>query len=52
MVIEIGGLEEFDVRMVPRDDIHVLVDAVHQHAGEKKIRKHDNPFETEFHGVP
>ena len=47
MVAEVAGLEELDLGMAGGDRIGLLVDPLHQHPGEQKIGKHDDPPEAE-----
>ena len=40
VVVQIGRLDELDLRMAGRNPIGVRVDALHEHAGEEEVRKH------------
>lgn len=46
--IEVRGLDELDLGMPCRNGVGVVVDALHEHAGEKEIGEDDDPFEAEF----
>src|ERR1051325_7388439 len=47
VVAQVERLDEFDLRKPRRDGVGLLVDALHQHTGEQKIREHDDPAEAE-----
>ena len=51
VVIEIAGLEKFQIAMVCRHPVGVLVNAAHQHPGKEEIGEHHNSFEAEPHRV-
>ena len=46
MVIEVGGLDEFNLRMPLGDKIGVIIDSLNEDSGEQKIGKNHDPFET------
>ena len=46
MVIEVGGLDEFNLRMPLGDKIGVIIDSLNEDSGEQKIGKNHNPFKT------
>ena len=46
MVIEIGGLDEFNLRMPLGDKIGVIINSLNEDSGEQKIGKNHNPFKT------
>ena len=46
MVIEIGGLDEFNLRVPLSDNIGMIINSVNEDSGEQKIGKNHNPFET------
>ena len=47
VVVEVAGLEEFDLRVVGRHAVGVVVDALDEHAGEQEVRKDDEAAVTE-----
>ena len=51
MVVEVGRLDELNVRMAGRDDVDVVIDALDQDAGEQEIGKDDDPFVAELGGM-
>ena len=46
MVIEVGGLDEFNLRMPLGDKIGVIIDSLNEDSGEQKIGKNNDPFKT------
>ena len=46
MVIEVGGLDEFNLRMPLGDKIGVIIDSLNENSGEQKIGKNHDPFKT------
>ena len=46
MVIEVGGLDEFNLRMPLGDKIGVIIDSVNEDSGEQKIGENHDPFKT------
>ena len=46
VVIQIGSLDELDIRMQRGDFICLVIDAMDQHPGEQKIRKDDNALKA------
>ena len=46
MIIEVGGLDEFNLRMPLGDKIGVIKDSLNEDSGEQKIGKNHDPFET------
>ena len=46
MIIEVGGLDEFNLRMPLGDKIGVIIDSLNEDSGEQKIGKNQDPFET------
>ena len=46
MIIEVGGLDEFNLRMPLGDKIGVIIDSLNEDSGEQKIGKNHDPFET------
>ena len=46
MVIEVGGLDEFNLRMPLGNKIGVIIDSLNEDSGEQKIGKNHNPFKT------
>ena len=46
MIIEVGGLDEFNLRMPLGDKISVIIDSLYEDSGEQKIGKNHNPLET------
>ena len=45
-IIEVGGLDEFNLRMPLGDKIGVIIDSLNEDSGEQKIGKNHDPFET------
>jgi len=46
MIIEVGGLDEFNLRMPLDDKIGVIIDSLNEDSREQKIGKNHNPFKT------
>ena len=46
MIIEVGGLDEFNLRMPLGDKIGVIIDSLNEDSREQKIGKNHDPFET------
>ena len=46
MIIEVGGLDEFNLRMPLGDKIGVIIDSLNEDSREQKIGKNHNPFKT------
>ena len=46
MVIEVGSLDEFNLRMPLGDKIGVIIDSLNEDSSKQKIRKNHDPFET------
>ena len=46
MIIEVGGLDEFNLRMPLGDKIGVIIDSLNEDSGEQKIGENHYPFET------
>ena len=46
MIIEVGGLDEFNLRMPLGDKIGVIINSLNEDSGEQKIGKNHDPFET------
>ena len=46
MIIEVGGLDEFNLRMPLSDKIGVIIDSLNEDSGEQKIGKNQDPFKT------
>ena len=46
MIIEVGGLDEFNLRIPLGDKIGVIIDSLNEDSGEQKIGKNHDPFET------
>ena len=46
MIIEVGGLDEFNLRMPMGDKIGVIIDSLNEDSGEQKIGKNHDPFKT------
>ena len=46
MVIEVGCLDEFNLRMPLGDKIGVIINSLNEDSGEQKIRKNHDPFKT------
>ena len=46
MVIEVGGLNEFNLRMPLGDKIGVIIDSLNEDSSEQKIGKNHDPFKT------
>ena len=46
MIIEVRGLDEFNLRMPLGDKIGVIIDSLNKDSGEQKIGKNHDPFET------
>ena len=46
MVIEVGGLDEFNFRMPLGDKIGVIINSLNEDSGEQKIGKNHDPFKT------
>ena len=46
MVIEVGGLDEFNLRMPLGDKIGVIINSLNEDSREQKIGKNHNPFKT------
>ena len=46
MVIEVGGLDEFNLRMPLGDKIGVIINSLNEDSREQKIGKNHDPFET------
>ena len=51
MVVEVGRLDELDLGMARRHEVGVLIDALHENAGEKEIGKDDDAPVAEPRGV-
>ena len=51
VIVQVSRFDEFDVRVPCGDLVHIAVYAFHQNAGEQKIRKHDDPLETQPRGM-
>ena len=47
MVAEVARLDELDLGVARRDLIGLLVDPLHQDAGEQELGEHDDPAEAE-----
>ena len=48
MVVEIGSLDELDVRMAAGDGIGCVIDALDENAGEQEVGEDDDAAETEL----
>ena len=46
MVIEVGGLDEFNLRVPLGDKIGVIIDSLNEDSREQKIGKNHDPFKT------
>ena len=46
MIIEVGGLDEFNLRMPLSDKIGMIINSVNEDSGEQKIGKNHDPFKT------
>ena len=46
MIIEVGGLDEFNLRMPLGDKIGVIINSLNEDSGEQKIGKNHDPFKT------
>ena len=46
MIIEVGGLDEFNLRMPLGDKIGVIINSLNKDSGEQKIGKNHDPFKT------
>ena len=46
MIIEVGGLDEFNLWMPLGDKIGVIIDSLNEDSGEQKIGKNHDPFKT------
>ena len=46
MIIEVGGLDEFNLWMPLGDKIGVIIDSLNEDSGEQKIGENHNPFKT------
>ena len=46
MVIEVGCLDEFNLRMPLGDKIGVIIDSLNEDSSEQKIGKNHDPFKT------
>ena len=46
MIIEVGGLDEFNLRMPLSDKIGVIINSLNEDSREQKIGKNHNPFKT------
>ncbi len=46
MIIEVGGLDEFNLRMPLGDKIGMIINSLNEDSGEQKIGKNHNPFKT------
>ena len=46
MIIEVGGLDEFNLQMPLGDKIGVIIDSLNEDSGEQKIGKNHDPFKT------
>ena len=46
MIIEVGGLDEFNLRMPLGDKIGVIIDSLNEDSREQKIGKNHDPFKT------
>ena len=44
MIIEIRGLNEFDVRVSCGDLVRIIIDSIDKNAGEQEIGEDDNSF--------
>ena len=46
MIIEVGGLDEFNLRMPLGDKIGVIINSLNEDSSKQKIRKNHDPFKT------
>ena len=46
MVIEVGGLDEFNLRMPLGDKIGMIINSLNEDSGEQKIGENHDPFKT------
>ena len=46
MVIEVGGVDEFNLRIPLGDKIGVIINSLNEDSREQKIGKNHNPFKT------
>ena len=46
MIIEVGGLDEFNLRMPLGDKIGMIINSLNEDSGEQKIGKNHDPFKT------
>ena len=46
MIIEVGGLDEFNLRMPLGDKIGMIINSLNKDSGEQKIGKNHDPFKT------
>ena len=46
MIIEVGGLDEFNLRMPLGDKIGMIINSINKDSGEQKIGKNHDPFKT------
>src|SRR5260221_3991393 len=51
VIAQIVGFDELDAGMACRHRVGLGIDALHQDAGEQKIREHHDAAETEPHGA-
>ena len=51
VIAQIGGVDEFNLRMIPRNALGVLADPAHQNPGEKEIREDNDALEPQLHHV-
>ena len=46
MIIEVGGVDEFNLRMPLGNKIGMIIDSLNKDSGEQKIGKNHDPFKT------
>ena len=46
MIIEVAGLDEFNLRMPLGDKIGVIINSLNEDSGEQKIGKNHDPYKT------
>ena len=51
VIAQIRGVDEFNLRMIPRNALGVLADPAHQNPGEKEIREDNDALEPQLHHV-
>ena len=51
MVVEVGRLDEFDLRMARSNGVRCIIDAIDEDAGEEEVREHHDAAVAEARGM-